>query len=44
MLLIRVLLIRKVFGDEDDAGAIYFRLSKIYIALIKNTRIIVNPE
>jgi hypothetical protein len=33
MLLIRVLLIRKDFGD--DAGAIYFRLSKIYIAFIR---------
>jgi hypothetical protein len=30
------LLIRKDFGDEDGAGAIIFRLSKIYIAFIEH--------
>jgi hypothetical protein len=30
------LLIRKDFGDEDDAEARIFRLSKIYIAFIEH--------
>ena len=44
ILLIRVLLIHKDFGDEYDAREICFRVSKIYIAFINNTRIIINPE